>query len=248
MLPAAAIRLSVPRAGATSDRPCSQNGGGLLILWVPVLCYLPQCNCQLCRSQAPPSSASEMVSACALRSEHSPSLDAAPSPSMWAAVSTSLWGHLSVGLCLDWLTGCEPESYASPDRWKQLQRAPGSPVARAQCDHDDDIRSRWDDDEDWGPCYTPPLGHRTIAANPRSALRTPGSTASRRSAAAAQRSVSFSCDKVREFETVEGQEWWHNDARSSQAAPLDVSCMPAELCACGGADGRHGTECCWRMP
>ena len=24
--------------------------------------------------------------------------------------------------------------------------------------------------------------------------------------------------QVREFETVEGQEWWHNDARSSQAA------------------------------
>ena len=243
MLPAAAIRLSVPRAGATSDRPCSQNGGGLLI-------EFPSCvtSPSATANSAAASSASEMVSACALRSEHSPSLDAAPSPSMWAAVSTSLWGHLSVGLCLDWLTGCEPESYASPDRWKQLQRAPGSPVARAQCDHDDDIRSRWDDDEDWGPCYTPPLGHRTIAANPRSALRTPGSTASRRSAAAALRSVSFSCDKVREFETVEGQEWWHNDARSSQAAPLDVSCMPAELCACGGADGRHGTECCWRMP
>ena len=26
--------------------------------------------------------------------------------------------------------------------------------------------------------------------------------------------------QVREFETVEGQEWWHNDARSSQAARI----------------------------
>ena len=140
-----------------------------------------------------------VMAACARRSEHSPSLDAAPSTSIWAAVSTLLWGHLSVGLCLDWFTGCEPECYASPDRWKQLHRAPGSPGAKARCGHDDDIPSRWDDDEDWGPCYTPPPGHRTIAANPRSALRTPGSTASRRSAAAALRSVSFSCDKVREL-------------------------------------------------
>ena len=142
------------------------------------------------------------MAACALRSEHSPPLDAAPSTSMWAAVSTSLWGHLSVGGCLDWFTGCEPECYASPDRWKQLHRAPGSPGAKARGGHDDDIPSHWDDDEDWWPCYTPPPGQRTIAANARSALRTPGSTASRRCAAAALRSVSFSCDKVRESTTV----------------------------------------------
>ena len=168
----------------------------------PLNCHFPNTGLVGASSQRRAQLGSAVMTACALRSEHSPSLDAAPSTSMWAAVSTSLWAHLSVGLCLDWFTGCEPESYASPDRWKQLQRAPGSPGAKARCGHDDDIPSRWDDDEDWGPCYTPPPGHRTIAANPRSALRTPGSTASRRSAAAALRSVSFSCDKVRELATV----------------------------------------------
>ena len=53
--------------------------------------------------------------------------------------------------------------------------------------------------------------------------------------------------QVREFDTVEGQEWWHNDARSSQATPLDMGTVPADLCVCGGVGGLHGPDCCWRM-
>ena len=214
---------------------------------------------------------------------------------MWAAVSTSLWAHLSVGLCLDWFTGGEQESYAGPDRWKQLQSGPGSPFAKARPGHNGDSPSRWDEEEDWGSCCTPPPAHRLArTSTPRSALRTPGSSGSMRHSASMLRSVSFSCDKVRassptvcatvalalhacrrrcsllsarlppaqrevaaltclrlqprpftracagrsgrpspphrpprpttpplqvhEFETVEGQEWWHNDACSSQVS------------------------------
>lgn len=141
-----------------------------------------------------------MAAACALHSDHSPStLEASPTTSMWAAVSTSLWAHLSVGLCLDWFTGSEQESYAGPDRWKQLQSGPGSPFAKARPGHNGDSPSRWDEEEDWGSCCTPPPAHRCLArtSTPRSALRTPGSSGSMRHSASMLRSVSFSCDKVR---------------------------------------------------
>ena len=140
-----------------------------------------------------------MAAACALHSDHSPStLEASPTTSMWAAVSTSLWAHLSVGLCLDWFTGSEQESYAGPDRWKQLQSGPGSPFAKARPGHNGDSPSRWDEEEDWGSCCTPPPAHRLArTSTPRSALRTPGSSGSMRHSASMLRSVSFSCDKVR---------------------------------------------------
>ena len=89
-------------------------------------------------------------------------------------------------------------------------------------------------------CDSPPPPLTPRRTPPRSALRTRSTP--RRSATPLR--VSFSSDDVLEFQVVAGQEWWHNDAKSSQ---IQMACGQQQ-CECGGIGGAHTADCCWRTP